>query len=663
MIENRIKELINILNLANHEYHVLDKPTITDQEYDKYLRELIILEEKHPEYKFKNSPTSRIGGEVITEFKKVVHETPMISLSNVYNEEEIRDFDSRVRKEIDNPEYIAELKIDGLSVALYYENGNFLRGATRGDGFTGEDITHNVKTIKNIPLTLKEKINIEVRGEIYMPKASFEKANKERLLQGLELFANPRNAAAGSIRQLDSKIAASRNLSTFLYHLPNAENYKLKTHEEALNFMKRLEFSVNPNITKFNKIEDLLVYIEYWTEKRDSLPYEIDGIVIKVNDLGAQKKLGSTIKYPKWATAYKFPAVEIYTKLKDIVFTVGRTGQVTPNAVLDPVLLAGSTISRATLHNEDYVKELGLKIGDIVSIKKAGDVIPEVVRPLLERRTGKEIDFVMTDICPICGSTLVRKEKESAYYCVNEHCDAKKIESLIHYVSRDTLNVEGFGDRVVEDFYNFGHLKNIIDFYYLKDLKEDLKELVGFGEKSINTLIENIELSKTKSLDRLLFALGIRYVGKKTAKILASNYKNMDNIINATYEELSSINNIGDVIASSVRNYFDNEDNIKLINNLKDLNVNMDYIGKSININEYFANKTFVLTGSLETMTREEAGALIEEMGGKVTNSVTSKTSALITGSDPGSKYEKAIKLGIEIINEKEFIERVDNNE
>ena len=663
MIENRIKELINILNLANHEYHVLDKPTITDQEYDKYLRELITLEEKHPEYKFKNSPTSRIGGEVITEFKKVVHETPMISLSNVYNEEEIRDFDSRVRKEIDNPEYIAELKIDGLSVALYYENGNFLRGATRGDGFTGEDITHNVKTIKNIPLTLKEKINIEVRGEIYMPKASFEKANKERLLQGLELFANPRNAAAGSIRQLDSKIAASRNLSTFLYHLPNAENYKLKTHEEALNFMKRLEFSVNPNITKFNKIEDLLVYIEYWTEKRDSLPYEIDGIVIKVNDLGAQKKLGSTIKYPKWATAYKFPAVEIYTKLKDIVFTVGRTGQVTPNAVLDPVLLAGSTISRATLHNEDYVKELGLKIGDIVSIKKAGDVIPEVVRPLLERRTGKEIDFVMTDICPICGSTLVRKEKESAYYCVNEHCDAKKIESLIHYVSRDTLNVEGFGDRVVEDFYNFGHLKNIIDFYYLKDLKEDLKELVGFGEKSINTLIENIELSKTKSLDRLLFALGIRYVGKKTAKILASNYKNIDNIINATYEELSSINNIGDVIASSVRNYFDNEDNIKLINNLKDLNVNMDYIGKSININEYFANKTFVLTGSLETMTREEAGALIEEMGGKVTNSVTSKTSALITGSDPGSKYEKAIKLGIEIINEKEFIERVDNNE
>ena len=663
MIENRIKELINILNLANHEYHVLDKPTITDQEYDKYLRELIILEEKHPEYKFKNSPTSRIGGEVITEFKKVVHETPMISLSNVYNEEEIRDFDSRVRKEIDNPEYIAELKIDGLSVALYYENGNFLRGATRGDGFTGEDITHNVKTIKNIPLTLKEKINIEVRGEIYMPKASFEKANKERLLQGLELFANPRNAAAGSIRQLDSKIAASRNLSTFLYHLPNAENYKLKTHEEALNFMKRLEFSVNPNITKFNKIEDLLVYIEYWTEKRDSLPYEIDGIVIKVNDLGAQKKLGSTIKYPKWATAYKFPAVEIYTKLKDIVFTVGRTGQVTPNAVLDPVLLAGSTISRATLHNEDYVKELGLKIGDIVSIKKAGDVIPEVVRPLLERRTGKEIDFVMTDICPICGSTLVRKEKESAYYCVNEHCDAKKIESLIHYVSRDTLNVEGFGDRVVEDFYNFGHLKNIIDFYYLKDLKEDLKELVGFGEKSINTLIENIELSKTKSLDRLLFALGIRYVGKKTAKILASNYKNIDNIINATYEELSSINNIGDVIASSVRNYFDNEDNIKLINNLKNLNVNMDYIGKSININEYFANKTFVLTGSLETMTREEAGALIEEMGGKVTNSVTSKTSALITGSDPGSKYEKAIKLGIEIINEKEFIKRVDNNE
>jgi len=657
----RIKELIEILNKANHDYYVLDNPSITDQEFDKYLRELINLEEKYPEYKDINSPTARIGGEVITEFKKIVHTVPMISLSNVYNEEEIKDFCNKVEKEISNPEYILELKIDGLAVSLVYEKGRFVRGATRGDGVTGEDITHNVKTIKNIPLILKEEVDIEVRGEIYMPKSSFEALNKQRLKDNVELLANPRNAAAGSIRQLDSKVAANRNLSCFLYHLPSALDFKIKTHKEALEYISKLGLLVNPNIKKVNNVKDLLEYINYWTDKRDSLPYEIDGIVIKVNDLDAQKKLGNTAKYPKWATAYKFPASTVYTKLKDIVFSVGRTGQVTPNAVLEPVLLAGSTISRATLHNEDYVLNKGLKIGDIVSIKKAGDVIPEVVSPLISRRDGSEIDFKMTSTCPICNSELIRKENESAYYCVNTHCDAKKIEELIHYVSRDTLNIEGFGDRIVEDFYNLGYLRKIEDFYSLEKVKEELKELEGFGEKSINSLLENINLSKNASLEKLLFALGIRYVGKKTAKILASNYMTIDNIIASTYEELSNIDNIGSVIANSVYNYFKDINNINLINNLKELKVNMEYIGKQVIINEYFKNKTFVLTGSLNTMTREEAGNLIEELGGKVTSSVTSKTSALITGSDPGSKYEKAVKLGIEIIEEKEFIERVGN--
>ena len=650
-----MEELIKILNEANYNYYVLDNPTITDQEFDKYLRELINLEEKYPELKKDNSPTAKVGGEVIDEFKKVVHEVPMMSLSNVFNEEEIIAFDERVKKEIPNPKYIVELKIDGLSVSLLYKNGKFVRGATRGDGVTGEDITHNVKTIKSIPLELKEKIDIEVRGEIYMKKDTFNRINEEKKKNNEELFANPRNAAAGSIRQLDSKVAASRNLDCFLYHLPEASKYNIKTHEEALNFIQNLGFVVNPNIRKVNNIEELLEYVKYWTEKRDTLSYEIDGIVIKLDDLEGQRRLGFTSKYPKWATAYKFPAELALTKLKDIIFTVGRTGQVTPNAVLEPVILMGSTISRATLHNEDYVKELGLKVGDIVAIKKAGDVIPEVVKPIVERRTGNEIDFKMTTTCPICGSKLERKENESAYYCVNPLCDKVKIESLIHYVSRDALNIEGFGDRIIEDFYNMGYLKKYQDFYFLKDKKEELKELEGFGEKSIQNLLDNIEESKKESIERLLFALGIRYVGKKGAKILANYYKNMDNLFNTTYEELVKIDNIGEIIAGSVYNFINDEENIKLINDLKNLNVNMNYLGKEVEINELFYNKTFVLTGTLEKYTRDEATFEIEKRGGKVTNSVTSKTDYLLAGESVGSKYEKAVKLGIPILSEEDF--------
>lgn len=659
MIESRMKELISILNEANHNYYVLDNPTITDQEYDKYLRELINLEEKYPELKQPSSPTSRVGGEVIDEFQKVVHEVPMMSLSNVFNEEEIIAFDERVKKEIPNQEYIVELKIDGLSVSLKYKNGHLVMGATRGDGVTGEDITHNVKTIKSIPLELKEKIDVEVRGEIYMKKSTFEKINEEKRKKGEEVFANPRNAAAGSVRQLDSKIAAERKLDNFSYHLPEAEKYGITTHEDALKFIQKLGFVVNPNIRKVKNITELLEYIHYWTEHRNDLPYEIDGIVIKLNDLNGQRKLGSTAKYPKWATAYKFPAELALTKLKDITFTVGRTGQVTPNAVLEPVILMGSTISRATLHNEDYVKGLDLKIGDIVAIKKAGDVIPEVVQPVIERRTGKEIDFKMTTTCPICHSTLVRKEKEAAYYCVNPTCDKIKIESLIHYVSRDTMNIEGLGDRIIEDFYNMGYLKDVTDFYYLKDKKEELKELEGFGEKSINNILFNIEASKSQSLERLLFALGMRYVGKKVAKIIASYYKTMDRILDTTEEELLKIDNIGEIIAKSVFRYMNIEENRKRIEKLKQLGVNMEYHGNKIELNPNFNEKTFVLTGSLSELTREEASLRIEENGGKTTNSVTSKTDVVIVGENAGSKYDKAIKLGIPVWTEQEFLSKL----
>ena len=659
MIETRMKELIEILNQANYNYYVLDNPTITDQEYDKYLRELINLETKYPELKQENSPSERVGGTVIDSFNKIVHEVPMMSLSNVFNESEIINFDDKIKKEVPNPSYVMELKIDGLSVSLLYKNGKLVRGATRGDGVTGEDITHNVKTIKSIPLTLNRPLDIEVRGEIYMSKKSFNDLNEKRIKEGEEPFANPRNAAAGSVRQLDSSIAASRNLDAFLYHLPEAEKYDIHTQSDALEFMKSLGFVVNPNIKLVHNIDELLTFTNYWTVHRDELPYEIDGIVIKLNDLNSQKKLGFTAKYPKWATAYKFPATLVLTKLKDIKFTVGRTGQVTPNAILEPVILMGSTISKTTLHNEDYVIERDIRIGDTVAIKKAGDVIPEVVKVIEERRDGSEIPFEMTKVCPICGSMLVRKEEQAAYYCVNEHCDAKKIEGLIHFVSRNAMNIDGFGDRIIEDFYNMGYLKSVVDFYNLYKFKEELMELEGFGEKSINNLLESIENSKKNSLERLLFALGIRYVGNKTAKILAQNFKDMDNLSKQSFDDLSQVKDVGDVIAKSVVDYFNNENNLKIINDLKELNINMKYLGADVLTETEFSGKTFVLTGSLENTTRDEAKEIIESLGGNVTGSVSKKTDVVITGANPGSKYDKAIKLGITIWNEQEFIDKV----
>lgn len=656
-IEKRMDELIKILKKASYEYYTLDTPTITDQEYDSLMDELIRIETSNPSLVRSDSPTVRIGGEVISDFKKVTHSIPMMSLGDIFNEEELKDFDSKVKKVVSNPEYVCELKIDGLSVSLLYENGKLVRAATRGDGTVGEDITHNVRTIKNVPLSLPLDIDIEVRGEIYMPKSSFEKLNEDRRKKGEKEFANPRNAAAGSVRQLDSKIASSRNLSTFMYHIPQPSTYNLKTQLESLEFMKKLTLTVNPNITKVETLEDLVKYIKYWQENRNSLPYEIDGIVIKVNDFSDQQRLGVTAKVPKWAIAYKFPALEVLTKLKDIEFCVGRTGKITPRADLDPVRLAGSVVRSATLNNQEYIKEKNIMIGDIVSIRKAGDVIPEVVEVKFDRRDGSEIPFKMIENCPICGSKLVKREGEVAYFCVNVDCDAKNIEGLIHYASRDTMNIEGFGDRIVEDFYNMGYLKNISDYYTLKNYKEELMELEGFGEKSISNLLENIEKSKNNSLEKLIFGLGIKHVGKKTSKILSEYYKNIDKLMNSSLEELSTIPDIGDTIAKSVIDYFNNEKNIKLINNLKENNVNMNYIGKEKNINELFLDKTFVLTGTLEKMTRNEAKELIEILGGKNTSSVSSKTDVVIVGSSPGSKYQDALNLGITIWNEDEFIE------
>ena len=651
VIENRIQELTEIINKANHDYYTLDNPTITDQEYDRYMEELQRLEEEYPQYKKIDSPTQRVGSEVISEFKKVTHEIPMLSLGDIFNEDEIIEFDEKVKKVVPNPKYVAELKIDGLSVSLLYRNGELVRAATRGDGVVGEDITHNAKTIKDIPLRIKKPIDIEVRGEIYMSKASFKKLNEN----GAN-FANPRNAAAGSVRQLDSKVAASRNLSNFIYHLPDPEDYNIHTHYDALNFMKELGFTVSPNNKKVNNIDELMDYINYWTKERPNLPYEIDGIVIKVNDLNDQKKLGYTARCPKWAIAYKFPAEEVLTKVRDIIFTVGRTGQVTPSAILEPVRVMGSLISKATLHNEDYVVSKDIRVGDTVSIKKAGDVIPEVVRSLPERRVGTEKRFEMIKNCPMCGSSLIRKDDESAYYCMNEHCPARWQEKLIHYTSRHALNIEGFGDRIIEDFYNLGFIKTYEDFYTLDKHKEDLMELEGYGSKKVNNLLTEIENSKNLSLERLLFGLSIRHVGQKTADILARNFKNIDNLMNASVEDIAAVKDIGMTIAKSVVKFFEDERNKELIAHLKDFGVNMYYLKETSEEETLFTGKTFVLTGSLERFTRDEARERIEVLGGTVSSSVSRKTDVVVAGSEAGSKLTKAEELGITIWNEEEFI-------
>ena len=657
-MKERIDELVTILNEANYNYHVLDNPTITDQEYDSLFRELQILEEKNPSLVRSDSPTHRVGGVVLDSFKKVTHKIPMMSLGDIFNEDEVRQFDARIKKEGINPTYVCELKIDGLSVSLHYEKGKLVTAATRGNGTIGEDITNNVKTIKTVPLTLKEEIDIEVRGEIYMSKETLKKLNEERKAKNQPLLQNCRNAAAGSIRQLDSKVCASRKLDCWIYHLPNPEDYGIKTHWEALEFMKKLGFKTNPNNLLVTDVDGIIDYIHYKGKERPNLSYDIDGVVVKVNNLEEQKKLGFTAHHPKWAIAYKFPAEEVLTKLKDIIFTVGRTGQITPNAVLEPVIVAGSTISRATLHNEDYVKAKGLKIGDIISIHKAGDVIPEVGEVKLDRRTGDEKDFEMITRCPMCNEPIFKKEGQVDYFCINPHCPARHIEGLCHFVSRKAMNIDGLGDRIIEDFYNLKYIKDITDIYKLSCFRDELTELEGYGNKSIDNLLEAIENSKENSLERLLFGLGIPNVGEKTSKILAARYETLDNLMNATFEELNQIPDIGEIIAKSIIDFFQNEKNRDIIEELKELKVGMEYTGPKVVINENFNGKTFVITGTLTKYTRDEVEEKIENLGGKTSSSVSKKTSAVIVGENPGSKYTKAVELGIPIWNEEDLESR-----
>lgn len=654
---DRINELVELLNEANYNYHTLDNPTITDQEYDKYLRELITLEEKYPEFVREDSPTKRIGGEVLDEFQKHTHKIPMMSLSNVFNEEEIRDFDRKIKKDSVSPEYVCELKIDGLSVSLNYENGKLVSAATRGDGVTGEDITNNVKTIKTVPLSLKKPISIEVRGEIYMPKKVLKELNMRREADGQPLFQNCRNAAAGSIRQLDSKIAASRGLDTFIYHIPNPLDYGIETHYEALKYLHELGFKTNPESTLVSDVDGIVDFIERMGKKRPGLSYDIDGVVIKVNNVRDQIELGFTAKYPKWATAYKFPAEEVLTKLNDIIFTVGRTGQVTPNAVLEPVIVAGSTIARATLHNEDYVLMKGLKIGDIVSIRKAGDVIPEVVEAKIERRTGDEKDFVMTTHCPICGSTLEKKEDVVGSFCVNPMCPARNIESLCHFVSRNAMNIDGLGDRIIEDFYNYGFIKKFSDIYKLYKVREQLILLEGFGNKSVDNLLDSIEKSKSNGLERLINAIGISGVGAKTAKVLAKKYKTLEDLMEADYEGLVLIPDIGDILASSIVNYFKDEEKRQEIEELINLGINTVYESSETLEDDRVSGKRIVITGSFDFITRDEIKKFIEDRGGSTSSSVSSKTDIVIVGSDPGKKYDDAVRLNIKIWGEDELKE------
>lgn len=648
-VESRMAYLIDVLNKANVEYYVNDNPTLSDNEYDSLMDELIKLEEKYPQLKQSNSPTTKVGNEVIAAFNKVTHPTPMFSLADVFNEDEVRDFDAKVCREVSNPEYVCELKMDGLAVSLIYKDGKFVSAATRGNGVIGEDITHNVRTIKKLPLTLHKKVDLEVRGEIYMNKKVFNELNEKRKQENLNLFQNPRNAAAGSIRQLDSSITKERQLDIVLYHLPNTT---LKKHSETIELLKECGLPTNPNNKICKNIDEIMDYIHYWTKHRPELPYEIDGIVIKVNDLAMQKTLGYTVKYPKWAVAYKFPAETVITRLDDIVCTVGRTGQITPNAVLEPIKVAGSTIRRATLHNYQYISDKDLRIGDYVYLHKAGDVIPEVVGPVKERRVNELEPYVMIDKCPICGAKLEESASKIDLYCPNEHCSARKVNSLIHFISRGCMNIDGLGESIVEDFYNMGIIKDITDIYKLKDKKEELIELEGFGSKSVSNLLISIENSKNNSLENLLNGLGINGIGAKTAKILAKKYETMDNLMNASSEELEQIKDIGSTLSNNISNYFDNPKNRILIHELKDIGINMEYKGEKIIQDEAFTNKKFVLTGTISFLSRDELKKIIEDRGGEVSGSVSKKTDVVIAGESPGSKYDKAKALNIPIWDE-----------
>lgn len=658
-IQNRVNELHDLLNQYSYEYYVKDNPTVPDSEYDKLLRELIDIEHAHPELKTDDSPTVRVGGEAQSSFEKVNHETPMLSLGNAFNEEELRRFDERIREHIGKVEYMCELKIDGLAVSLKYEDGRFVQGLTRGDGTTGEDITENLRTIHAIPLKIKEPLNVEVRGEAYMPRRSFMRLNDEREKNEEQPFANPRNAAAGSLRQLDPKLAAKRKLSVFLYSVNDFTDFNATTQSDALDELDRLGFKTNHERARVEDIEGVLEYIKKWTKQREQLSYDIDGIVIKVNDLDQQDEMGFTQKSPRWAIAYKFPAEEVVTELKDIELSIGRTGVVTPTAILEPIRVAGTTVSRASLHNEDLIKERDIRIGDSVIVKKAGDIIPEVVRSIIDRRPNDAKPYRMPTHCPSCGHELVRIEGEVALRCINPKCQAQLVEGLIHFVSRQAMNIDGLGNKIIQQLYHHQLIKDVGDIFYLT--KEDLLPLERMGTKKVENLLSAIEHAKQNSLEHLLFGLGIRHLGAKASQILAEKFETMDRLLKVTEEELIAIHDIGDKLAQSVVTYLDNEDIKALIEKLKDKNVNMTYKGvKSSEIEGHpeFQNKTIVLTGKLQQMTRKEATTWLEMQGAKVTSSVTKSTDLVIAGEDAGSKLSKAEQFGTEIWSESQFIEK-----
>ncbi|EIL5149842.1 NAD-dependent DNA ligase LigA [Listeria innocua] len=658
--KKRYEELINILDQYSYDYYVIDNPTVEDAEYDQKMQELLKIEEAHPEWVTPESPSKRVGGEVLEGFKKVEHDTPMLSLANAFNRDDLADFDRRIRDKVgDDISYMCELKIDGLAVSLQYENGKYKQGATRGDGTVGEDITANLRTIRSIPMKLKKAYSIEVRGEAFMPKRSFQKLNEIREEEGQMLFANPRNAAAGSLRQLDTKIAASRNLDIFLYAVADFGEMGVETHSAGLDMLETLGLKVNKERRLCSNLEEVYAYIDEWTEKRAGLAYDIDGIVLKLNNLEQQRQMGTTVKSPRWSIAYKFPAEEVPTKLLDIELNVGRTGVITPTAVLEPVRVAGTTVSRASLHNEDLITEKDIRIGDTVLIKKAGDIIPEVIKSITEERNGSEEPFRMPKNCPTCDSELVRLEEEVALRCINPKCPAQIKEGLIHFVSRNAMNIDGLGEKVIIQLFSMHLIKDVADLFFLS--KEKLLELERMGEKSVTNLLASIEASKQNSLEKLLFGLGIRHVGAKAAKSLAVHFETMDSLKIADKETLTSINDIGEKMADSIVTYFANEEVHDLLEELKRAGVNMTYTGPKLeNMSEeelVFAGKTVVLTGKLEKLTRNDAKALIESLGGNVSGSVSKKTDVVVAGSDAGSKLAKAEELAIPIWSEEDLIE------
>ena len=657
----RHEELVRIIEKYSYEYYVLDNPSVSDQEYDQKYEELENLEKEFPELITKTSPTQRIGNTVLEGFTKIKHAIPMMSLADVFNEEELLDWNEKVCKAlmVKDVEYSAEMKIDGLSLSVVYQDGILQYCATRGDGSVGEDVTSNALTIPSIPTRIPLHGRVEVRGEVYMPKKSLEELNKERQLNNEPLLANARNAAAGSIRNLDSSVAKKRKLDAWFYYLEDAEKLGFKNHFDSIMYLKKLGFKVNPEMKVVKGKDEIVEYIKKYTLKRNELPYDIDGIVLKVNDFSYYNTLGYTAKTPKWAIAYKFPPEEVVTKLLDIVYTVGRTGKITPNAVLEPVRVSGSVVRRATLHNEDFVKDKDLKIGDYVTLRKAGDIIPEVVNSLVSRRKGDEIPFKMISNCPVCGSQLVKID--AMHFCLNKNCPSRNIESLIHFCSKDCMDIDGMGERVCEEFFALGFIKDIPSLYNLKDYKEKIIEIDGWKEKSVTHILNSIENSKNNSLEKLLFGLGIKEVGSKMAKQLAKMFLDIDTIMSKSVEELKAINDVGEVCANAIYNYFHDEHNIEIINKLKIMGINTKYLGNTnISTNSYFFNKKVVLTGSLTNFTRTQASEILENYGAKVSGSVSKATDLVIAGENAGSKLDKAKQFNVKIISEEEFVKILD---